>query len=104
MMVHTNDFRNWGIGPVEHTYEAVVEGGKIKSFDAIMAPAERERVATAANAYFAANAPAGMPSTGLEQRSTLLLLLVGLGILEVVSGLNFKNRIAPRVYSRQHSN
>src|SRR5215203_2981701 len=64
VMVLVNDFRQWGIGAVEYTVESVVQGGKIKSYTTTMSLAEQGREAAAANAYFAAHPPAGMPRTG----------------------------------------
>jgi hypothetical protein len=84
--VLVNDFRKWGLGPVEHTYEIVVEDGKVKSFTAIMAPSERAKVQAAAAAYFAANPPAGMPRTG-QYQLLLLFVLFTAGALAVVAGL-----------------
>ena len=97
VMVTVNDFRKWGIGPVEHTYEAVVEGGKFKSFDSIMAPAERGRVGAAAQAYMAAQGgqpPAGMPRTGNEQPMPFFLIIMS-GMLAALVGLALKHGTKP---------
>lgn len=83
VMVQTNDFRRLGVGPVEHTNEAVVEGGKIKSFTSTMIPSERERVAAAARA---AQPPAGMPRTGGEQSWGLTALLLILAAVATTAG------------------
>jgi len=96
VMVLVNDFREWGIGAVEHTYVAVVQGGKIKSFTFIMAPSERDRVAAAAGAYFAAHPTAGMPRTGGEQPVPLSLLLA-LGIVAALIGLSLRRRAKPQI-------
>jgi len=94
--VLVNDFREWGIGAVEHTYVAVVQGGKIKSFTFIMAPSERDRVAAAAGAYFAAHPPAGMPRTGGEQ-PVPLSLLVAFGMVAALIGLDLRRRAKPHI-------
>ncbi len=60
VMVTTRDFIAWGVEPVEHTIEAVVEDGKITAWTSIMSPAERERV----GAVRAAHQPGAMPGTG----------------------------------------
>jgi LPXTG-motif cell wall-anchored protein len=90
VMVNTDDFRNWGLGPVQHTYEAVVDGGKLKLLVATIVPAERERVAKAANAYFAAHSPAGMPKTGGEQTPFSFSLLAGLALLAIFGGMGVR--------------
>ncbi len=67
-----NIFDLWGVGPVQFSTEAVVEGGKIKSYASLISPAEQGRAAAAAKAYAAVHpaqsAPpaqtAGMPRTG----------------------------------------
>jgi hypothetical protein len=60
VMVTNKDFTAWGVAPVEHTLEAVVEDGEIKAWTSIMSPAERERVGAAR----ATQQPGSMPSTG----------------------------------------
>jgi len=87
VMVTNNDFANWGVGAVQHQLEFVVQDGKIKSFNSIMAPSERPRVMAAAQAYQAAHraqAPAGMPKTGAGDQSgatQLGLLLAALFLM-----------------------
>lgn len=94
VMVLVNDFRQWGIGAVQHTVEAVVQGGKIKSLDYVMAPAERGRVAAAAQAYFASHPPAGMPRTGGEQPMPFSTLVV-LGMVAALVGLSLRRTAKP---------
>ena len=60
VMVTNKDFTAWGVAPVEHTLEAVVEDGEIKTWTSIMSPGERERVGAARSAQ----QPGSMPSTG----------------------------------------
>jgi ketosteroid isomerase-like protein len=96
VMVLVNDFRQWGIGAVEHTVEAVVQGGKIKYFTFIMAPSERGRVAAAAQAYVAAHPPAGMPRTGGELPVPLLVLVV-MGVLAALGGLGLRRTIKSNI-------
>ena len=64
----TNDFFQMiGVAPVQFSTEAVVEGGKIRSFVTTIAPSEQGRVGAAAKAFQAAHAapaPTGMPQTG----------------------------------------
>jgi ketosteroid isomerase-like protein len=97
-MVTNNNFVLWGVAPVEHTTEVIVEGGRIKSYTSTMAPSERERVAAAATAYQQAQAaqPAGMPRTGDDQGSVQYLLLSILGMLTVAVGLGLRQRAAKR--------
>ena len=93
VMVQANDFRRLGVGPVEHRYEVVVEGGKIKSETATMIPSERERVAAAAAAaaqQAQAGQPAGMPRTGAPYQALPIALLFA--ILAVAAGLLRKLR------------
>jgi hypothetical protein len=89
-MVYVNDFRMWGIGPVRHNFDAVVEGGKVKSFTASIAPEERQRVANAAQAFAQsqspAQAPAGMPRTGAAQDALFQALALA-AALAAVAGL-----------------
>jgi hypothetical protein len=62
-------FQEWGVAPVAFTTEAVIEGGKIKSFTNTMDASEQARVSAAAQAHQphpSAQAPAGMPRTGGE--------------------------------------
>jgi hypothetical protein len=91
-MIDTNNFRNWGVGPVEHTIEIVVEGGKVKSYTSMMALAERDRVAAAARAAQSqsqSQAPAGMPRTGQDQALLLAVLFI-VSALALVAGLYVK--------------
>jgi hypothetical protein len=86
VLVTVNDFRNWNVGAVQHQYDFVVQGGKVKSWTGTMAEFERPRVQAAAQAYAAAHpAPAspGMPATGGAGLSfyAMLLALAGLAIL-----------------------
>ncbi len=60
VMVTNKDFLAWGVAPVQHTLEAVVENGKITAWTSIMSPSERERVGAAR----AAQQPGAMPGTG----------------------------------------
>lgn len=92
-MVTNNYLVMLGVAPVEHTTEAEVEGGKIKSYTSTMAPSERGRVAAAAAAYQQAHQPAqppaGMPRTGGEQSVPLLLLIV-ISMLTALVGLGLR--------------
>ncbi len=92
-MLYVNDFRKWGIGSVRHNFEGVVEGGKIKTFTASIAPEERQRVADAARAFAQsqgqAQAPAGMPRTGAGQ-DALFQALALLGAIAAVAGLTVR--------------
>jgi hypothetical protein len=92
-MLYVNDFRKWGIGSVRHTFEGVVEGGKIKTFTASIAPEERQRVADAAQAFARsqgqAQAPAGMPRTGAGQ-DALFQALALFGAMAAVAGLTVR--------------
>jgi hypothetical protein len=88
VMVTNNDFANWGVGAVEHQLQFTVQDGKIKSFNSIMAPSERQRVMAAAQAYQAAHpaqAPAGMPKTGAGDQSEGLQLGLLLAALCLVT-------------------
>ena len=99
VMILNNAFRQWGIGAVEHTYEAVVQGGKIKSITITMAEGERARVRAAAQAYTAAQAgqpPAGMPRTGGEQ-SLPFLLVISISILTALVGLGLGRQAKPNI-------
>jgi len=99
VMILNNNFRKWGIGAVEHTYEAVVQGGKIKSLITTMSPSERPRVAAASQAYEQAQAgqpPAGMPRTGGEQ-PVPLSLLVAFGMVAALIGLDLRRRAKPHI-------
>jgi hypothetical protein len=96
VMVTVNDFRKWNVGAVQHQYEFVVQSGKIKSFASIMAPSERDRVAAAAAAYFAAHPPAGMPRTGGEQ-SVPGTLLITLGMLATLVGFSLRRMVKPNI-------
>jgi hypothetical protein len=89
VMIDTNNFRNWGVGAVEHTYEIVVEGGKVKSLTSIMAPSERERVQAAAAAYLAANPPTGMPRTG---GPLILPFIFAIGMVTLIAGALLRRR------------
>jgi hypothetical protein len=60
VMVTNKDFTAWGVAPVEHTLEAVVDDGEITSWTSTMSPAERERVGAARAAY----QPETMPGAG----------------------------------------
>jgi LPXTG-motif cell wall-anchored protein len=91
VMIETNNFRNWGVGAVEHTYEIVVEGGKVKSLTSTMAPAERGRVQAAAAAYLAANPPAGMPRTG---EPSILPFIFAIGMIMLMAGALLRRRKA----------
>jgi hypothetical protein len=72
----------WGVAPVKFSTELVVENGKIKSFSNTIAPEERERVAAAAQAAQAGQAPAGMPRTGGDQAGApVALAIAGLACL-----------------------
>jgi hypothetical protein len=92
-MVYVNDFRKWGIGSVRHTFEGVVEGGKIKTFTASIAPEERQRVANAAQAFAQsqsqAQAPAGMPRTGAGQ-DALFQVLALVAAIAALAGLTMR--------------
>ncbi len=86
VLVTVNDFRKWGVGAVQHQYDFVVQGGKVKAWTGTMAEFERPRVQAAAQAYAAAHpAPAspGMPTTGGAGLSfyAMLLAVAGLAIL-----------------------
>lgn len=99
VLVTVNDFRKWGIGPVEHTFEAVIENGKVKSFVSTMAVSERGRVGAAAAAYQASQsgqAPAGMPRTGESQGSVVLWLLATMGALVAALGLRVRRNTRVR--------
>jgi hypothetical protein len=99
VMVLNDDFRQWGIAAVEHTYDAVVQGGKIKSITITMAVAERARVRAAAEAYMAAQGgqpPAGMPRTGGEQ-SLPFLLLTAISMLAALVGLGLRRTIKSNI-------
>lgn len=97
VMVLVNDFRQWGLSAVEHSVEVVVQNGKIKSYTTTMALAERDRVRAAAEAYFAANPPAGMPRTGGEQSvsGSLLITLAMLAMLSVLVGFSLMRIVKP---------
>lgn len=92
-MVYVNDFRMWGLGPVRHTFEGVVEGGKVKSLISSIVPEERQRVADAARAFAQsqgqAQAPAGMPRTGAGQ-DALFQVLALVAALAAVAGLTVR--------------
>jgi hypothetical protein len=95
VMVTVNDFVKWNVGAVQHQYEFVVQDGKVKSFTANMALAERPRVQAAAQAYAAAHpapAPPGMPTTG--QPLDMLPLLGGMGLLLLTLGAAVRRRSA----------
>lgn len=95
--VTNNFFQMIGVGPVEHTTEVVVEGGKIKSYTSTMLAAEQPRVAAAAKTFQSANPgqqPAGVPNSGLGQQaaqpatSSNLISLSGLlvaGLLSLIA-------------------
>jgi hypothetical protein len=91
--ITNNNFRQWGVGAVEHTLEAVVQGGKLKSVLVSMSPAERPRVAAAQAA--AQQAPQTMPKTGGTMLPDATPLLV-LGGLALVTGLALKVSAARR--------
>jgi ketosteroid isomerase-like protein len=91
VMIETNNFRNWGVGAVEHTYEIVVEGGKVKSLTSTMAPSERDRVQAAAAAYLAANPPTGMPRTG---GPPILPFIFAIGTVMLMAGAALRRRKA----------
>jgi len=94
VMVTVNDFRQWGVGVVQHQFEFVVQDGKVKSWTGIMAEFERPRVQAAAQAYAAAHpAPAapGMPSTGAP---LVLLPLLLMGTLLLLLGAALRRRTA----------
>jgi hypothetical protein len=91
--LYVNDFRKWGIGSVRHNFEAVVEGGKVKSFTASIAPEERQRVADAAQAFAQSQgqgqAPAGMPRTGAGQDALFQVLALA-AVMAAVAGLTVR--------------
>jgi hypothetical protein len=87
----------WGVAPVKFNTELVAEGGKIKSFTNTIAPEERQRVATAAQAYQAAQAgqaPAGMPRTGGSDPGGAPPALLVLGVLCLIAGVAARRRYA----------
>ena len=96
VMVLVNDFREWGIGAVEHTVEAVVQGGKIKSYTTTMAPSERGRVGAAAAAHQQAQSAQPMPRTGGEQ-PVLFSMLIALGMVAALVGLILRRIVKPNI-------
>ncbi len=92
--VSNNFFQMLGVVPVEAITEAVVEGGKIKSYTSTLTPVEQARVATAARAYQAAHStqtaqqPIGMPRTGAGAVASWVLagLLLVTGVCLVLAG------------------
>ncbi len=116
-MVTNNFFTLWGVAPVEHSTEIIVEGGKIKSYTSTMSPSEQGRVVAAAKAYQQAHAapgaspaqpapaaqpapvaqpaqvPVGMPRTGDSTPSMLLVEMLIAGLL--VLGLGILTRRTP---------
>lgn len=91
----TNDFfAAWGVAPVEHSTELVVEGGKIKAYISTMVPAERERVAAAARAFQARQAaapPVALPSTGV---TPILPLAAATALVVLIAGVALRKRKA----------
>ena len=84
-------FQQWGVAPVQFSSEAIVEGGKIKSFTNTIVPSELARVAAGAKAFQAAHAapaPTGMPQTGSgAPMSTVLPGLLMMALCLVTAGL-----------------
>jgi hypothetical protein len=93
-MLSNRFFVAWGVAPVKFNTEVVVEGGKIKSFVNTISPDERERVATAAQAYQAAQAPAGMPRTGGSDQGGLPLGSLVAGLACLAAGVAARRRYA----------
>ncbi len=86
--VTNNDFAAWGVAPVEHTLEAVVEDGEITSWTSTMSLAERERVGAAR----AAHQPGTMPAAGAggSAPSSGVYLMLLLGGLALALGLTLR--------------
>jgi hypothetical protein len=83
-------FQQWGVAPVQFNSEAIVVGGKIKSFTNTIVPSEQARVAAGARAFQTAHgspAPTGMPQTGAEPVNTTLGVLLVLALSLVMAGL-----------------
>jgi hypothetical protein len=92
--ITNNDFKKWGVGAVEHSLEAVVQGGKLKSVTFTMSPAEQPRVAAARAA--AQQAPQTLPTTGGTGGPEAIWVL-GFGVV-LMSGMGLiLMRIARRV-------
>ncbi len=86
----TNDvFRRWGVAPVQFNTEAVVENGKIVSYNTSIVPSEGARVGAAATAYQAAHAAPspGMPATGGSTLPLLLASVLGSALLCLLGGI-----------------
>ena len=83
--------RLWCRCRFKHSFEGVVEGGKVKSFTASIVPEERQRVADAARAYAQSQGqvPAGMPRTGAGQ-DALFQALALLAAMAAVAGLTVR--------------
>jgi hypothetical protein len=89
-MVSNDFFQKLGVAPVQFTTQAVVEGGKIKSFVTTIAPSEQGRVAAAAKALQAANpapAPAGMPRTGDSELANTIPLALLMALFVTLIGV-----------------
>jgi hypothetical protein len=94
-MMSNRFFVAMGVAPVKFRTELVAEGGKIKSFTNTIAPEERERVATAAQAYQAsqaAQAPGGMPRTGKSDAGGMLVAALGLSLACLLAGVAARRR------------
>jgi ketosteroid isomerase-like protein len=92
MALLTNSvFQQWGVAPVQFTSEAIIEGGKIKSFTNTIVPSELARVGAGAKAFQAAHAapaPTGMPQTGAGESTSLFLPgLLMMALCLVTAGL-----------------
>jgi hypothetical protein len=91
----SNRFRLLGVGAVGHTFDALVQDGKIKSYTGTILPEELIRVNAAVAAQVAAAAPApapGMPATGAPV--ILLPLILAGGLLLLLAGTVLRRRKA----------
>lgn len=88
-MVTNKNFDAWGVGQIEHTLEAVVENGKIRSWTATMAPSEQPRVTAARDA--ATQPPAALPVTGGNAGAQARVWLLALAGLIVAFGLALRH-------------
>jgi hypothetical protein len=92
VMVTARQLTEWGVAPVEHILEAVIEDGKIVSWTSTMTPEEQERVAAARDA---AGVPQVPPQTGGPlDRFGVQATLLALGILALAVGFGLRTRFA----------
>src|SRR5436190_8961024 len=92
--VTSDTFRKWRVGTVGHTFRAVVQDGKLKSYLGQIRPDEAKRVTAARLAFEQSQAqpaqPIGMPKTG--EPLIILPSIFAVGVMMLMAGAVLRTR------------